>query len=510
MRESLKLNVPFLALINNYDLNRGGVTRIVADRATYLADLGYDSYVLTVDNKDNYNEIIDRSIELKRVSENVKFLNLFDYYKGTYDESINLIINPLVEIEMENYKVQYVDHQKYADARYFNSSTGVYEFYKRWREDGSLEYINYFTLDRKISHRDFFTKEGNKKSSLYLNATDGKKHQEVLYGIDEFPYLNIDYNSNEQPRMIFLLNRKNDKVIHFKDFDQLKTHWLSDVCNNFVNTPVVTSEDIRTIKFFKELDKLKAHKVVVMHMNHLEAPYKIGSGTKKGYDFLLDNHHHFKKIVVLTKKQQIDIETERNLKNMAYIPNPITGIDIVENVSKDQSIIPIICRLEDQKNVKDIIDAFNIIHGKYPNLKIHIYGEGSQKDFLQKRVEGYKLSNKIVFKGYSNDVSVLFAKGLFSVLASKHEGFGLTLVEAMINKTIFISYDTNYGPSDIIKDGETGFIIEQFNVDKLARKMQYLIDNPEIAIEMGKRARIDVMERFNKNVVMAKMGKFYP
>ena len=68
----------------------------------------------------------------------------------------------------------------------------------------------------------------------------------------------------------------------------------------------------------------------------------------------------------------------------------------------------------------------------------------------------------------------------------------------MTNSTPVICYDINYGPRDVITDGEDGILVEPYNVEELADAMLYLLDNPEIAIEMGRKAREKIRNEFSQ------------
>jgi glycosyltransferase involved in cell wall biosynthesis len=55
-----------------------------------------------------------------------------------------------------------------------------------------------------------------------------------------------------------------------------------------------------------------------------------------------------------------------------------------------------------------------------------------------------------------------------------------------------ISFDCPHGPSDIIDNGNDGFLVENGNISLLAEKINYLIDHENIRTEMGKQARKNV------------------
>ena len=77
----------------------------------------------------------------------------------------------------------------------------------------------------------------------------------------------------------------------------------------------------------------------------------------------------------------------------------------------------------------------------------------------------------------------------------------MVLIEAMACGLPVVSFDCPWGPADIIRDGEDGFLVEYLNTDEAARRVCQLIENPELRKTMGMQARINV-QRYNRDVVM--------
>lgn len=94
---------------------------------------------------------------------------------------------------------------------------------------------------------------------------------------------------------------------------------------------------------------------------------------------------------------------------------------------------------------------------------------------------------------YGEEKNQEFAKSTIFVLPTVNETFGLVLLEAMQQAIPVISTNEG-GIPDIIDDGITGLICEKNNPKDLADKIAYLLDNPELAIEMG----IEGQKKFKK------------
>ena len=93
------------------------------------------------------------------------------------------------------------------------------------------------------------------------------------------------------------------------------------------------------------------------------------------------------------------------------------------------------------------------------------------------------------------DIIRNYCRSSIFVLSSRYEGFGMVITEAMSCGVPPVSFTCPCGPRDIIDDGKNGLLVENENIEMLAEKICYLIENDEIRRKMGQQARIDV-ERF--------------
>ena len=81
------------------------------------------------------------------------------------------------------------------------------------------------------------------------------------------------------------------------------------------------------------------------------------------------------------------------------------------------------------------------------------------------------------------------------VLTSHWEGFGYVLIEAMLCGLPVVAFDTSSNP-EIVKHGETGYLIPAYDIDALAEAVERLRTNPAAAHEMGLKGRARALEQF--------------
>lgn len=177
------------------------------------------------------------------------------------------------------------------------------------------------------------------------------------------------------------------------------------------------------------------------------------------------------------------------------------------DVDPDRPILTQVARFDPWKGVFDVIDVYRKVKEKIPDVQLLLVGVMAHDD-----PEGWVYFEKTLRKiGEDYDVKVLtnlngvharevnaFQRASDVVLQmSIREGFGLTVTEAMWKEKPVIGRAVGGIKLQII-DGETGFLIR--DVNEAAEKAIYLIKHPEVAREMGRKAK----ERVKGNFIITK------
>lgn len=157
-------------------------------------------------------------------------------------------------------------------------------------------------------------------------------------------------------------------------------------------------------------------------------------------------------------------------------------------------------RLEPVKNLLELLDVFKNVLKKYRDVNLIIGGTGSLEEKLRSKVKKLDLENNVKFLGRvdHDDLSNFLHFCDFLVLPSVSESFGKTLIEAnACSKAVVASATT--GASEIITDGENGFIIPIHNKTALQDKILELLNNPKLAEKMGINGKKLVKDKFGDN-----------
>lgn len=180
-----------------------------------------------------------------------------------------------------------------------------------------------------------------------------------------------------------------------------------------------------------------------------------------------------------------------------YNPNPYEDTPPKET---EQPVIFAAGRLTKAKGFDLLIKSWKLLEIKYPEWKLLIAGEGEDKKILEEQKEAERLKN-LLFIGNVSSIEQYYMSSAIFVLPSRDEGFGMVLLEAMDFSLPVVSYSCKAGPSEIVIDGENGFLIEPENTDAFAEKLELLMKDENLRRQMGKKAR-ESTERFRKELIL--------
>lgn len=159
-------------------------------------------------------------------------------------------------------------------------------------------------------------------------------------------------------------------------------------------------------------------------------------------------------------------------------------------------------RYTGQKGFDLLIKAWAIVAQQYPKWRLVIYGNGSREEY-QLQADQLGIGEQVHCQPATPDIASRYAESSIFVLSSRYEGFGLVLTEAMSCGLPCVSFDCPYGPSEIICEGEDGFLVPAEDVSALADRLMQLMRSEELRRRMGEQARHNVM-RYSPEQVMEK------
>lgn len=219
---------------------------------------------------------------------------------------------------------------------------------------------------------------------------------------------------------------------------------------------------------------------------------------------LVGKLRHLDRLVVLTDRGKSDWP---ELANVTVIPDPIPLQTEVVSQLKEKRVVTI-GRYAYQKGYDLLLHIWSEVEKKFPDWSLSIYGMGNQSQYSQLMKNLGIDAQRCLLNGPVNDVSKIYGESSVFVLSSRFEGFGLVLAEAMSCGVPVVSFDSPYGPSDIITDGVDGFLIKDWNEKAFADKVCLLIEEADLRQRMG-QAAIHSSQRFQPDRIILEWQKLF-
>ncbi len=191
-------------------------------------------------------------------------------------------------------------------------------------------------------------------------------------------------------------------------------------------------------------------------------------------------------------------------------------VEVIPNFTNMRSVAPCdyhsrrvvaLGRLYEQKGFDMLIDAWVTVARKHPDWRLNIYGEGAERDALQRQIAGHGLTSAITLHPFTDDVAAAYATAAFYVMSSRYEGFGLVIIEAMRCGLPCVSYDCPSGPSEIITHEHDGLLVpyrglsHEERVSGLAAALCRMMDHEELLPTMGRAAQETSQRYTAENVI---------
>lgn len=143
-------------------------------------------------------------------------------------------------------------------------------------------------------------------------------------------------------------------------------------------------------------------------------------------------------------------------------------------------------RLTPQKGFEHLLRAFARVRRSSPNARLWLVGEGELQMSLQALAHDLGITEAVWFAGFRDNPFAFMRAGDVFALSSVFEGFGNVIVEAMAAGTAVVATDCPYGPSEIIRDGESGLLVPPADEEALAAAILQVLRDPDLRRSLGR------------------------
>lgn len=211
----------------------------------------------------------------------------------------------------------------------------------------------------------------------------------------------------------------------------------------------------------------------------------------------------FTKFIVLTSGNA----KEWNAKNLLVIPNPLSFYPS-ESASLTNKKVIAVGKQSYQKGYDRLLNSWQLVSATHPDWHLEVYGKLDPSQGLEKLASDLGIQEKVQFFEAQKNIEAIYLQSSIYVMSSRFEGFGMVLIEAMACGVPCISFDCPYGPSDIIQNGEDGFLVANGDEAALVNKLNLLIENAALRMQMGQKSKQNV-KRFLPDVVLTQWDELF-
>ncbi len=212
-------------------------------------------------------------------------------------------------------------------------------------------------------------------------------------------------------------------------------------------------------------------------------------------------------VILLSKNLYVDIEKYAPIEKIHFCSNGIQDISrsgqlVASRNAKQKVEILFLSNLMHAKGVFVLLEACDLLRQKGISFRCTFIGGESdiKAEQFNKKVAELDLGGYVRYAGkkYGHEKAIAFSKADIFVFPTLNEAFGLVNLEAMQFSLPIVS-TLEGGIPDIVSDGETGFLVEKNNAYSLAEKLEILISDKDLRLNMGQAGR----DRYESNFTLA-------
>ncbi|MEL6132210.1 MAG: glycosyltransferase family 4 protein, partial [Bacteroidota bacterium] len=177
-------------------------------------------------------------------------------------------------------------------------------------------------------------------------------------------------------------------------------------------------------------------------------------------------------------------------KPHVYFNNAIDLSEFPQREARSpQHKIGIVARLAHEKGLDRAIEAMLVLKARGAKATLHIWGTGPESSNLLNLIREKELAEHVFLNGFTENIQeVLISCDLFAFPSRYGEGTAIALIEAMANGLPCVVFDTP-ALSEVVVDQETGYVVEDGDIEAYADALEKLLKHPDLAERMGKAGR---------------------
>ncbi len=208
-------------------------------------------------------------------------------------------------------------------------------------------------------------------------------------------------------------------------------------------------------------------------------------------DFFYQKH----RFVCVSKHVKNKLVERYGYKNVHYIQNTF-GKSISNTEANHSLSFPYILfygRLEDYaKDIRFLIDAYKDSNLSKEGVRFVIMGSGPSEETLEEYVNNIHFSEYILFYPFQSSPYEIVKNAICTVMASRYEGFPMTIIESLALEVPVVTTDFESGPSEIIVSGYNGILVKEKTIENFSRAIEKMTFNADFRGNCVKNTRTSI------------------
>lgn len=171
--------------------------------------------------------------------------------------------------------------------------------------------------------------------------------------------------------------------------------------------------------------------------------------------------------------------------------------DIKEELglNKHDLAVGMISCLKPQKSPRDFIKLAYLVNRTIADVKFILIGDGILRKDIERLILKFKLQKQVILLGWRNDIPAILSAIDIFVLTSLWEGLPITALEAIASLKPVVATDTG-GISEIIQEGDTGFLVSPGDMNNMAQVLRILLGDESLRRQIAQKARNSLNSNF--------------
>lgn len=311
--------------------------------------------------------------------------------------------------------------------------------------------------------------------------------------IPEFPLTSF-YDSNavrQLMRLRSLMLREKVRVLHAHDF-------YAGVIGATAARLAGPKVKVIVCQRHLRLSDRRAHLWGTRYINRLADRVLVNSEAIRDY-IIADGISRPEKIVLIRNGLR-PINEDRS--------RPFDSLHDELGLSRETRIIGMVANLLPVKGHRYFIEAASLVSKAESDVHFVLVGEGSLRPEIEEQARDLGIADRLHLLGHRSDAASIVASFHISVLSSLHEGLPNAVLEAMACGVPVVATAVG-GTTELISDGETGYLVPPANAAELSRRILFALKNAEKTARVASNGQKKTTARFGMEQMVESVEKLY-